>query len=126
MQIREEIIKNYFKMWVTGDFSKLDELLSQKIYYSECYGPEYHNLNEVKDWISDLQKKQKVVDWTCKRFIHATDVTVVEWFFKAQENSVPYYFDGVSIVEFENNKIIFLKEFESKSDHYAPYNKKTQ
>lgn len=44
---------------------------------------------------------------------------VVEWYFKFTYKGENSGFDGVSIIDFnEENKIINLKEFESKLPHY--------
>ena len=48
-------------------------------------------------------------------------ILVVEWNFECIWEGKLRNFDGVSIVEFdENNRIINLREFESKSTHYYP------
>jgi len=36
--MKEEIIKKYFFMWVTRDFTFLDTYFSDDIIYRECYG----------------------------------------------------------------------------------------
>jgi hypothetical protein len=49
---------------------------------------------------------------------------VVEWFFECEYDKNINGFDSVSIIEFnENNKIIFVKEFQSKAEHIFSYNK---
>ncbi|MFI3228325.1 MAG: nuclear transport factor 2 family protein [Clostridia bacterium] len=109
-------------MWVARDFSNLHDIFDENIYYSECYGPEYFDLNEIYLWIDDMLKKQIVLEWTIKRIIHADEVSVVEWFFKEQQGDVVHRFDGVSLIEFTpDHKISVIKEFESKSEHIAPY-----
>ncbi len=119
---REQIIYQYFHMWITRDFSNLQDLFDENIYYSECYGPEYFSLREIYLWIDDMLKKQIVLEWTIKRIIHTDEVSVVEWFFKEQQGTVIHGFDGVSLIEFTPyNKISVIKEFESKADHVAPY-----
>lgn len=61
------------------------------------------------------------MEWTIKRFIHQENTTVVEWYFKCDYNGIAF-FDGVSIVDFDDEmKIISLKEFESKTEHSYPY-----
>ncbi len=121
---KELTITNYFNMWVTRDFSNLTTLFEENIYYSECYGPEYFCLSEIHLWIDDMLKKQKVLEWTIKQFIHAENATIAEWFFKEQQGDVIHSFNGVSIIEFSTcGKIASIKEFESKAEHIAPYHK---
>lgn len=121
---KEQIIKDYFQMWVQRDFSSIENIFASDIYYSECYGPEYFCLQEIYLWIDDMLKKQKVRDRTIKRFIHAEDATIVQWFFKGKQGELIHGFDGVSIVEVTaSGKIATIKEYESKAQHIAPYNK---
>jgi hypothetical protein len=48
----------------------------------------------------------------------------VEWFFEYETKLDKDYFDGVSIIESdEDNKITIIKEFQSKSKHRFPYDK---
>ncbi len=122
---KEELIKEYFRMWVERDFSKIDTIFDENIYYSECYGPEYFGLSEIYLWIKNMLKQQKVLEWSIKRFIHSEDVTTVEWYFKEQQGDNVHSFNGVSLIEFNVcEQICIIKEFESKSDHIAPYHHK--
>ena len=70
----------------------------------------------------DMQEKGKVVAWLIKNIYEVDKILVVEWNFECIWEEKKSNFDGVSIVEFdENNRIINLREFESKSTHYYPY-----
>ncbi len=59
----------------------------------ECYGSEYFGISEIHLWIQNMLQKQKVLEWTIKRFIHSDDVTTVEWYFKEQQGDNIYAFD---------------------------------
>lgn len=119
---KERVISTYFNMWIMRDFSALDTIFAKDIYYSECYGPEYYGLDEIHQWIDVMLQKQIVVDWSIKRYLHENETVVVEWFFKEQQGSVIHDFDGISIIDFQNDgKISSIKEFESKSEHIKPY-----
>ncbi|MFI3242390.1 MAG: nuclear transport factor 2 family protein [Alphaproteobacteria bacterium] len=120
---REAIIKTYFDMWVSRDFSGLDKIFASDIYYSECYGPEYKGLSEISLWIKDMTAKQIVLKWDIKSFIHADDTVIVEWYFKEQQKEFVNDFNGVSIIEFSEDKISSIKEFESKAQHITPFRK---
>jgi hypothetical protein len=74
-------------------------------------------------WFNDWNSRNDVLEWSIKRFIREKNTIVVEWFFECKYNKNVASFDGVSIIEFDkNNKIIIVKEFESKSEHIFPYN----
>lgn len=118
--VKEQMITDYFKMWLTQDFSKLNNIFHPDIIYQECYGPIYEGLTQVKKWYQNMLLKQKVSNWDIKRFIHSNDIVIVEWFFKATEEDT-YFFDGVSIIEFTDDKINNISEFEAKTNRYYPF-----
>lgn len=121
---KERSIKAYFDMWVKRDFTDLNRLFSSKIYYSECYGPEYCGLDEIHLWVDAMLQDQTVLEWSIKRFIHENDTVVVEWFFKdrGHKDNEEHSFDGVSIIEFQKDgRISSIQEFKSKAEHVTPY-----
>ncbi|MDD3224331.1 MAG: nuclear transport factor 2 family protein [Clostridium sp.] len=123
MNEREEIIKNYFQSWLSNNFKILREIFDTEIIYSECYGPEYRGIEVIEKWFENWHKRGTVLAWDIKQFIHSDNVTVVEWYFKCQYDGKIGEFDGVSLIGFnEDNRIISLKEFQSKIPHYYPYN----
>jgi hypothetical protein len=64
-----------------------------------------------------------MMNWNIKQNIHQNNTVVVEWYFKCNYNKKIDEFNGVSIIEFsEENKIKSIKEFQSKAEHYFPYN----
>jgi hypothetical protein len=118
---KENIIRKYFAMWIDRNFDAIEEVFDINIYYSECYGPEYQGISEIKQWITKNMKEQVVLEWNIKQFIHQDNIVVVEWFFK-DISGEEHAFDGVSIIVFNNqNKILSIKEFESKSTHTTPF-----
>jgi hypothetical protein len=122
MDKREILINKYFQMWINKDVNVIDEIFDLEIVYTECFGPEYHGINQIKKWFIDWNKKGTVLEWKIKQFIHQNSITVVEWFFECNYNLIKSSFDGVSIIKFNNsNKIIIVKEFQSKAEHNFPY-----
>jgi hypothetical protein len=124
MKNRENIVKQYFESWIIKDINIIEEYFSEKVKYIECYGPVYDGIKQIKKWFNDWQNGNNVLQWDIKRFIEFENTIVVEWYFKCEYNKNIDSFDGVSIIEFdENNKIILVKEFQSKVEHTFPYNK---
>lgn len=122
MNIREQIIKKYFKSWLENNCSVLKDIFDLNVTYSECYGPEYHGIDTVTTWFKEWNKRGKVLVWDIKQFIHQGNITVVEWYFKCRYDGEIEEFDGVSLIEFNgDNYIVSLKEFQSKIPHYYPY-----
>lgn len=118
---REQIVRTYFNMWTERNFSQLSDIFDPEIYYSECYGPEYRGLTEIRLWINEMLQNQRVLEWTIKQFIHQDHLIVAEWFFKDKTDGKIHDFDGVSIIEFQDLKIISIKEFSSESKHIQPF-----
>ena len=122
MNKREQIIRDYFDCWLKKDGTILKEIFDSKIVYSECYGPEYHGEETVEQWFEDWNKHGNVLEWRIKQFIHASNMMAVEWYFKCEYDGQISAFDGVSLVEFgDDDRIMNLKEFESKTPHTYPY-----
>lgn len=122
MNKREQLIKQCFHSWIVKNIEKFINCFSADVFYSECYGPEYHGIEQIEKWFIDWNKQGAVLDWHIKQFIHQDKVTVVEWFFKCNCEGKISGFDGVSIIFFNNdNKISLIKEFQSKAAHYSPY-----
>ncbi len=119
---REKIIKEYFQSWGNNDISIIDKIFSENAIYTECYGPKYTSKKQILKWFKEWQEKGKVIAWSIKNTYEIDRILVVEWNFECIWEGKLSNFDGVSIVEFdENNRIINLREFESKSTHYYPY-----
>jgi ketosteroid isomerase-like protein len=122
MEKKEQIIREYFNAWIENTVSILPALLAEDIAYSECYGPEYHGLEQILQWFSDWHGKGKVLEWRIKQFIHQKDIVAAEWYFECDYENNTDGFDGVSIIAFnQDNKITSVKEFQSKARHYYPY-----
>lgn len=122
MERRERLIRAYFDAWVKKDAAALEETFDENIVYSECYGPVYIGLAQVRRWFEDWNQKGSVLEWRIRRFFHAGGSTVVDWHFCCDWDGGVSAFDGVSIVDFgPEGRIIRLREFESKSEHVYPY-----
>lgn len=120
--LQEKIIKMYFQAWLDKDGTLLSQIFAEDAVYSECYGPEYLGLSQIRKWFSDWNRRGTVLEWRIKRFIHQGSVSVAEWYFKCEYDRITDAFDGVSIIEFdENMKISGLREFQSKAEHVCPY-----
>lgn len=121
----EEIIKQYFRCWLDKNSKPLNTLFSDDIIYTECYGPQYHGLNQLEKWFDDWNQRASVLKWDIKQIIIAQNQAVVEWYFECVYDGKKDGFDGVSIMKFQADmKICELKEFQSKSEHIYPYDEK--
>ena len=124
MNIRENIITDYFNSWVQKDASILDETFSPNVIYIESWGPAYKGIEQVKAWFTGWNKENTVIAWDIKEFLHDGSTSICEWYFKCDCDGNIDGFNGVSIIVFDkSNKIELLKEFQSKIPNNYPYEK---
>jgi hypothetical protein len=123
MENRGNVVKQYFQSWISKDINIIEEHFSENVKYVECYGPEYNGKKQVKQWFIDWNKSNTVLKWDIKEIIEDKKILVAEWYFECEYDRNTSGFDGVSLIEFdENNEIIMVKEFQSKTEHTFPYN----
>ncbi len=120
---REEIIRQWFNMWLCKSDWGITKLFAVDAVYTECWGPEYHGLRNIVLWFRDWNSRGEVIDGDIERFFHDGDYSVVLWFFKCRMfNGSSVYFEGASVVQWnEDGKIQKLKEFGSATERYDPY-----
>ena len=118
----EKTIRAYFQSWIDKDTEAFRNTFSGSAVYSECYGPEYHGLGQLMQWFRDWNQRGSVLDWTMKRYLETGNTAVVEWRFHYTYDGEEDVFDGVTIADFNSEgKIEKLSEFQSKADHFYPY-----
>lgn len=118
----ERLIEVYFQAWISKDESRLADFFASDAVYSECYGPEYRGLIQIVRWFRDWNKRGRVTRWDILGSIRQGNSLAVEWTFGCVYDGEKSLFNGVSLVEFnEDGKIQSLKEFQSKAEHVFPY-----
>lgn len=117
-----DTMRAYFNAWLTKCPDMLSDIFSDDIVYSECYGPEYHGIAQIERWFYDWNLRGTVLRWDIKNMLENGNSLCVEWYFECEYDGVTDGFDGVSWIEFdETDKIVNLREFQSKSEHHYPY-----
>lgn len=120
--MKVDVIKKYFQSWLDNDVEIVKQTFSENALYSECYGPEYHGLSQIVTWFENWNNKGQVLEWTIKRIFEQNQTLIVEWFFRCNYDGKIDGFDGVTIADFDKDmKILKLCEFQSKAEHYYPY-----
>ncbi|MBQ2770001.1 MAG: nuclear transport factor 2 family protein [Clostridia bacterium] len=118
----EARVRGYFQAWLEQDLEAVKEIFAENVVYSECYGPEYRGLSQIIRWFTAWNERGRVLEWRIKRVLQENKTLVAEWYFQCQYEGVIDGFDGVSIVDFDDEmKIVKLREFQSKAEHYFPY-----
>ena len=122
---KEMIIRKYFNMWLTQNGDELSQIFDDDIYYSECYGPEYHGIEQIKQWFFDWNSHGRVIRWDINSVVQQGNTCVAEWYFECEYDGVTDGFNGVTLAQFSTSgKIVSIKEFQSKAEHCSPYGKK--
>lgn len=122
MVMREQTIFNCFQSWIKKDDLMFADCFASSAIYIESWGPAYRSHKDIVRWFHDWNSQNKVLQWDIKRFWHHKDTCICEWYFKCKCDENIDGFDGLSIIKFNGNeKIIWLKEFQSKSPNYYPY-----
>lgn len=125
MGYREIIIKEYFDSWINKDDSVLEKVFAINAKYIECYGPAYDGLIQIQKWFKDWQDRGSVLIWNINKFVHSGEDSVCDWYFECEYDGKIDGFNGVSWIKFnDENKIIEIREYQSKVPNYFPYNKK--
>ena len=121
---KKQIIRDYFQAWLKPNIEVIKSIFDKNATYSECYGPIYRNKKEIISWFKKWNKQGKVIAWPIEKILINENTCIVEWHFKCNYQKKISEFDGVSIIDFnDQNKIISVKEYQSKSQHYYPYSK---
>ena len=121
---KKQIIRDYFQAWLKPNIEVIKSIFDKNATYSERYGPIYRNKKEIISWFEKWNKQGKVIAWPIEKILINENTCIVEWHFKCNYQKKISEFDGVSIIDFnDQNKIISVKEYQSKSQHYYPYSK---
>lgn len=119
----EKIISLWFEMWLIKKDLGIMEIFSDDAVYIESWGPQYHGAKQICHWFDEWNKRGDVLAWDIKRFFVNGKSVAVEWYFKnIMHNGKTEEFDGVSVVDFDDDgKISFLQEYGCNIKRYNPY-----
>ena len=112
---KKQIIRDYFQAWLKPNIEVIKSIFDKNATYSECYGPIYRNKKEIISWFEKWNKQGKVIAWPIEKILINENTCIVEWHFKCNYQKKISEFDGVSIIDFnDQNKIISVKEYQRK------------
>ena len=118
---KQDMFLAYIQAWLDNDSRYLSDWFSDDICYRECYGPEYHGIEQLKQWFSDWQQEGRVLEWQVSNMMEVGDKLVAEWHFSSQYKKDRGSFNGVSVVTFYEGKITKLVEYQSSDAVVFPY-----
>lgn len=53
LQRRENMIRQWFTMWLSKQNTGLENIFSSDAIYIESWGPEYHGMGAIKYWFEE-------------------------------------------------------------------------
>ena len=119
---RETVIRNCFHAWINKDISAFLGSFAENVVYIESWGPAYENKRQLAAWFAEWNETGRVLQWDITQFFHVGNTCICEWYFQCEWGGNVDGFQGVSIVEFnEEDEIVLLKEFQSKTPNVYPY-----
>lgn len=122
---KQDAIRRWFCAWLQRDGQCIEELFSDDVRYSECYGPVYLGRKQVQRWFDDWNVDNRVTCWDILDMAEQGDTLAVEWHFECDCAGKWGGFDGMTLVKFDNEgRICSLKEFQSNMEHVYPYGKR--
>jgi len=122
LNAREQAIENCFHSWITRDVTAFCDSFAEDAVYIESWGPAYKNRGQIMTWFNDWNKENRVLQWDIHEYFHDRDKCICEWYFKCECSGIISGFDGVSIIAFDKaDKIKQIKEYQSKTPNYYPY-----
>jgi hypothetical protein len=122
MNNREKIISNCFNSWITKSISTFCDSFADNAVYIESWGPGYKTKERIMAWFEEWNINNNVLIWDINHFYHTGDLCVCEWYFKCECAGSIDDFNGVSLITLnEEDKIVLLKEYQSKTPNYYPY-----
>lgn len=123
-KLAKNIVEDYFKAWIDQDKDLFLTLLHDEVVVYECTGDTYLNKNIAEKWFIGWHAEgNKVLSWDI--FEHFYDeenqTATVTWVFKCCYHSNEYTFEGSTILNFKNDLIIKLSEYQMNVEKKHPY-----
>lgn len=115
------LITAYVEGWKINAPAQIIDTLAPDCIIIESHGPTYRGLDVTTQWIESWLGAGNTVDrWDITSFCfdEIEQVAVFEWEFVCTADGMHYKIDGISIVEFEDDKIIGLREYRMTEPPY--------
>src|SRR5699024_76783 len=67
---REQAIRRWFSMWLTGADTGISTLFARDCVYIESWGPAYQGSAAVARWFEEWNRRGQVLRWEIRQFFH--------------------------------------------------------
>lgn len=122
--IAKRITDDYFKAWIERDKELFLSLLDPNVVINECTGDSYLNKVVAGNWFKGWHEEgNHVLSWDINEcfFDKSKEVASAIWRFVCVYKGQEYSFDGVTMIRFNENKIISLDEYQMEVIKKYPY-----
>jgi hypothetical protein len=116
-----DLINAYIEGWKINDPAQIIATLAPDCVIIESHGPTYRGLDVATRWIESWLGGGNTVDrWDIASFCfdEVEQVAIFEWGFECKADGVHYEIDGISIAEFEDGRIVGLREYRMTEPPY--------
>ena len=127
----EILIRQYFQSWLTQDLDLFLSTMSNAVHVTECYGPVYVGIDEVRQWFISWHEgsgQGKVTRWDIASIFYddTQQTAAVEWDFECVYEGNLAGFLGASLFHFHAEKISRIQEYQMEKEQYRPFEQKIQ
>ncbi|REJ17886.1 MAG: nuclear transport factor 2 family protein [Paenibacillaceae bacterium] len=113
------IFEQYVSGWKRAEIETVLETLDEDCIITECYGPVYRGRDNVRLWMEKwLGEGNRVLEWDVRTCVIGQDAAAFEWRFKCLWHGEESGFEGSSIVQYRNGKILTMREYATTADLY--------
>jgi hypothetical protein len=121
--LKEKLFYDYIEAWVKKDIDGFLTTLSEDIFITECYGPQYKGKRECEIWFSHwtTPSDNLVKSWIVTGSYFDGNNGFFRWTFEYVYKGKAGIFDGISLVKFSGAQISEIWEFEMKHEKFRPY-----
>ncbi len=113
------VVQTYVDGWIEGDRAKILGSLDEECIVIESYGPTYHGIVKVGRWIDAWFEGGNTVDsWNITSFYSTGETCFFEWVFACTYAESYISFEGASIAQLRDRKIVSLREYQTTKPLY--------
>lgn len=116
-----KLLDKYMVAWKQNDLNAIIEPLHNEIIIIESHGPEYIGIESIQMWFSMWKKADSYINnWNIlsSNYCDDSESLFCEWDFECVSFNKVYAFLGISVVQFKEHKISFLREYRMTSSPY--------
>ena len=107
-----QLVEDYVDGWWNNDLEKIECTLSPNCVVIESHGPTYRGPEIIRQWVESwFAEGSRIERWDITSFHYLDEVAVFEWDFVCVVTGKEYRLQGISIVEFDTDRIVALREY---------------